>query len=110
MMYKNLNLIIILSLLFLLNKLVSGQRFIPGPRVGQAVVPIGDRTYYIGGIVKSVSSSSNFIYLDKTWVDLTTQGVNLPLKAWHAADIGGANQDLIFIVGGILEEQNIIYQ
>src|SRR5205814_399872 len=71
MMYKNLNLFVILSLLLLLvNKVVYGQNFIPGPRVGQASVLVGDRIYYIGG--PEVTPLSNFFYLefDKTWIDL----------------------------------------
>jgi hypothetical protein len=105
-MYKNL----ILNLLFL-SKVIYGQNFIPEPRVGQAAVPIRDRIYYIGGGSLS-NGSSNFFYLEsnKAWVDLTTQGVNLPPKVFHTADVGGTNQDLIFIVGGQLEEQNLVYQ
>jgi hypothetical protein len=105
-MYKNLNLFFILILL--INKLVCGQNFIPEPQIGQVAVPVANKIYYTGGIV----SKSNMIYLDldKGWVDLTSQGVYLPPKAGHAADIGGANQDLIFMIGGYLEEQNVVYQ
>jgi hypothetical protein len=114
MVYKNLNLIIILSLLFLsVNKLVYGQSFIPGPRFGQAAVYIEDRIYYVGGFEEeTVPKKSNFFYLEmeEGWVDLTSQGVNLPTKSGHIADIGGTNQDLIFIVGGFVENQNMVYQ
>jgi hypothetical protein len=34
--------------------------------------------------------------------------VNLPLAAWHVADIGCVNQDLIFIIGSQLSEQDIV--
>src|SRR5687767_3220314 len=95
--YKNLNLIIIL--IIFVNKLVYGQNFIPGPRVGQAAVLVRDRVYYTGGVELPPYSNSNFFYLGKTWVDLTSQ-VNLPTKRFHAAGIGGTNQDLIFMIGG----------
>src|SRR3954452_3810544 len=111
-MYKNLNLFVLLSLLIILvNKVVHGQTFIPGSRLGQASVLLGDKLYYIGGL--EVTPQSNFIYIggpERIWVDLPSQGVNLPLKAGHIADIGGANQDLIFIIGGVLETQNTVYQ
>src|SRR4051795_11566652 len=106
----NLNLFIIL--IILVNKVVYGQNFnfIPGPRTLQAAVHVGDKIYYIGGQEFAPFSHSNFFYLetDKTWVDLASQGVNLPLTAvGHTADIGGINQDLIFIIGG---EQNTVHQ
>jgi hypothetical protein len=103
-MYKILNLFIILILL--INKLVHGQNFIPGPQYGQAAVSVEDRIYYIGG---ETVAKSNLFYLEigKAWVDL---GVNLPNKAFHAADIGGTNQDLIFTVGGtISEDQSMMF-
>src|SRR5688572_5644092 len=105
MLYKNLNLSIILSLLFLLvNKVVYGQNFLPGPRVRQAAVLVGDKIYYIGGIEEPPLSNSNFFYLGKAWVDLASQGVDLPSKAGHTVDIGGVNQDLIFIIGDLDEQ------
>src|SRR3954451_7779838 len=107
MVHKNLNLFIIL--IILVNKVVYGQNFIPGPRLGQAAVLIKDKIYYTGGGKTDTAPVpfGNFFYLetDKTWVDLS-QEVNLPLIAAHAADIGGVNQDLIFIIGGLLGEQN----
>src|SRR5688572_8517363 len=109
MVYKNLNLFIIL--IILVNKVVYGQNFIPGPRTGQAAVLVGDKIYYTGGY--EFIPLSNFFYLElemNTWIDLTNQGVNLPLIAGHAADIGGINQDLIFMIGGVYGEQNIVYQ
>ena len=56
----------------------------------QAAASIKNKIYYIGG----TTDQSNFLYLemDKGWVDLTSQGVNLPLKAGHIADIGRRHQ------------------
>jgi N-acetylneuraminic acid mutarotase len=110
MMYKNLYLFV---LFLLVNRVVYGQNFLPGPRVGQQAVLVGDKLYYTGGLESPPLSNSNFFYLDgqaRVWVELKSKGVNMPTKATHMADIGGANQDLIFIFGGILEEQNTVYQ
>jgi hypothetical protein len=113
-MYKNL----ILSLLILsVIKVIYGQNFIPGPRIGQLAVSIGDRIYYIGGMGYNRftnSNSSNFFYSEANkWVDLTSQGVNLPIFVGNIANIGGANQDLIFIIGDVgsgNKEQYEIFQ
>src|ERR1043166_3187230 len=110
-MYKNINLFIVLILL--VDKMVYGQNFIPGPRTGQAAVLIGNRIYYTGGEEFAPLSKSKFFYyeLDKMWVDLTSQVVDFPLiKSFHAADIGGVNQDLIFMIGGVREEQSVVHQ
>jgi hypothetical protein len=102
-MHKNL----ILSLLFLsVIKVIYGQNFIPGPRIGQEAVSIGDKIYYIGGrgyIKFKNSTFSNFFYsVANKWVDLTSQGVNLPIIVSNViANIGGENQDLIFIMGDV---------
>jgi N-acetylneuraminic acid mutarotase len=106
-MYKGLNLLIILILL--VNKVIYGQNFTPGPREEQTAVLVEDKIYYIGGIELAPFSNSNFFYLeiDKAWVDLTS----FPLNRYYAAGIGGVNQDLIFIIGsggGGLEEQNVL--
>src|ERR1051326_255048 len=101
-MYKNINLFIVLILW--LDKVVYGQNFTPGPRAGQAAVLIGNRIYYTGRNEFAPLSNSKFFYyeLNKMWVDLTSQVVDFPLiKTFHAADIGGANQDLIFMIGGV---------
>jgi hypothetical protein len=113
---KNLNhklILIIFSQLFLLtNRVVYGQ-FIPGPRVGHTAVLVRDKIYYIGGydFNASIPETSDFFYIDtEAWVDLKSQGINLPLKVEHTANIGGVNQDLIFIIGGLLMDKNLVYQ
>ena len=97
MSYKNLNLLFII-LILLVNKAVNGQKFIPGPRVGQTANIVGGKIYYIGGYRIGIGlTASEFFYLDRanfTWVDLKSLGANFPLTSWHTSDIGGANQDL----------------
>src|SRR3954451_15709803 len=110
-MCKNLNLFIILILL--VNEVVYGQDFIPGPRFAHATALVEDKIYYIGGYEYESLYSSKFLYLEfkKQWVDLTSQVVNFPPdKFFHTADIGGVNLDLIFIIGGRSEEQNKVHQ
>jgi hypothetical protein len=109
-MYKNLNLFIIL-ILFVNHVLVYGQNFRPGPRVGQAAVLVGDRIYYTGGGELTPLSRLFYLEIGKQWVDLSSQVANFPIfKAWHAADVGGANQDLIFMIGGRNLELNEVHQ
>ncbi|RIA90350.1 hypothetical protein C1645_823485 [Glomus cerebriforme] len=89
-----------------MNIVVYGAHFIPRPRVGQAAVLVEDKIYYIGGINSNESESgpSDFFYLssmDLFWIDLQSQGVNIPYTAWHTANIGGINEDYIFIIGGV---------
>jgi hypothetical protein len=111
-MYKNLKLFIIL-ILFVNNVLiVYGQKFMPGPRVGQAAVLVGkDKIYYSGGYEFTPISSLFYLEFRKQWVDLSSQVANLYLlKSWHAADVGGANQDLIFMIGGRDVELNEVLQ
>src|SRR6185437_8234441 len=124
MAYKYLNhylIFIILSQLFLLvNRVVNvnGQS-IPGPRVGQKAVLVGKKLYIMGGrnVNKGPDPTSDFFYYDfedglnnANFVDLKSQGVNLPYRVWHTANIGGAN-DSIFIIGGSgYDKTNLVYQ
>ncbi|RIA95405.1 hypothetical protein C1645_734027 [Glomus cerebriforme] len=87
---------------------VHGQtgQYIPASRVGQTSVSSGDKIYYIGGVYISAGGP------EKTWVDLKGQGVKIPLLAWHTANTGGINQDLIFIIGGdrLFNDNILVYQ
>ncbi|RIA95404.1 hypothetical protein C1645_734026 [Glomus cerebriforme] len=86
--------------------------------MGQAAVLSGGKIYYIGGIYLQGGidlTASDFFYLggpEKTWVDLKGQGVKIPLLASHTANIGGVNQDLIFIIGGLqlIPNDVLVYQ
>src|SRR5581483_6522541 len=108
MVYKNLNLLTILSLLiFSVNRIIYGQQFTPGPRTAQAAILVGDKIYYIGGNnYESVGANteSDFFYIggpDRIWVDLESQGVQLPSLIWHTLGVGGAGLiNSIFIIGG----------
>jgi N-acetylneuraminic acid mutarotase len=113
MMNKNYLIFIILSqLILLMNKVinVNGQ-FIPGPRVGHKAVLVGKKLYFIGGFNfnKAVEPLSDLFYYDfeaglsdTKLVDLRSQqGIELPYVIWHTANIGGADQDSIFIIGGL---------
>ncbi|RGB30666.1 hypothetical protein C1646_793291 [Rhizophagus diaphanus] len=89
---------------------INGQ-FIPGTRVGHDAVFIGKKLYFIGGrnYNKAKELISDFFYYDleaglsdAKLVDLRSQkGINLPYMFWHTANIGGANQDSIFMIGGV---------
>ncbi|CAB4495217.1 unnamed protein product [Rhizophagus irregularis] len=123
MLYRNLNhymILIILNQLFNII-IVYGQKFIPEPKIGVEAVLIEDKIYYIGGANPSKTRSeenpeSDIFYLDVnpddiksflTWVDLK---VKLPYTNGHTADVGGINQDSIFIIGGIhYDETNTNY-
>ncbi|PKB92725.1 hypothetical protein RhiirA5_443628 [Rhizophagus irregularis] len=56
--------------------------------------------------------SDIFYYNGIAWVDLNNQvsgqGADMPPKLGHTANIGGRNQDLIFIIGG--SEFSKVYQ
>jgi N-acetylneuraminic acid mutarotase len=122
MLYKNLNHYLIFIILYqLFSIMVYGQKFIPEPRIGTPAVLIENKIYYIGGDNPSKSKSeedpeSVIFYHDVnpddkvnflTWVDLK---VKLPYTNGHAADVGGINQDSIFIIGGThLDETNPNY-
>ncbi|PKC16601.1 galactose oxidase [Rhizophagus irregularis] len=89
---------------------INGQ-FIPGTRTGHDAVLIGKKLYFIGGhnYNKETELISDFFYYDleaglsdAKLVDLRSQkGINLPYMIWHTANIGGANQDSIFMIGGV---------
>ncbi|RIA80026.1 hypothetical protein C1645_839420 [Glomus cerebriforme] len=105
---------------------VYGQDYIPEPLIGSAAVYDEYKIYYIGGVdfnkdySKDLSPKSEFFYLNCNpnskdtfikWTDLKSQGVNFPLSLFHIADIGGVNQDSIFIVGGVrVKNANDIYR
>ncbi|EXX60712.1 uncharacterized protein OCT59_010274 [Rhizophagus irregularis] len=123
MLYRNLNhymILIILNQLFNII-IVYGQKFIPEPKIGAEAVLIEDKIYYIGGANPSKPLSkqnpeSDIFYLDLntdndenflTWADLK---VKSPFTYGHTADVGGINQDSIFIIGGIhYDETNTNY-
>ncbi|RIA79221.1 hypothetical protein C1645_841232 [Glomus cerebriforme] len=101
-----------------MNTVVYGQNYIPEPLIGNAAVFVESelKIYYIGGINFNYDSNdleflkSDFFYFNcdphsketfAKWTDLKSQGVNFPLSVFHIADIGGVNQDSIFIVGGV---------
>ncbi|RIA84955.1 hypothetical protein C1645_741948 [Glomus cerebriforme] len=125
MMYKNYNHHLIFIILCQLLNVVFGQQFNPGPLFGHAAVYVEPRNniYYIGGYNYNnppedsniSNTSSEFFYLDlqinsanfSKFIDLKSQGVNLPLSVHHNAEVGGVNQDSIFIIEGlILDEIN----
>jgi hypothetical protein len=103
------HLIFVIILLCILN--VYGK-FVPEARLGHSAVYINSkrRIYYIGGY-KSIQTKpgplSAFFYLNVNtsgnnlfeFTDLTSQ-VNLPATIHHVSELGGVNQDLIFILGG----------
>ncbi|PKY55046.1 galactose oxidase [Rhizophagus irregularis] len=108
-------LFIILScqLFLLVNRFVYGQ-FIPGLRLGHTANTVGNKIYFIGGynFAKSIPTSEIF-YLNKetdTWEEIKSQGIKLPFKVEHTANIGGINQDIIFIMGGLIGDTNLLYQ
>ena len=90
-------------ILIILSFLVNGQQFMPVPRRGHTATILGSKIYYIGGYHENITALSDFFYLDEkfTWVDLKSQGAKFPLTLLHTSDIGGANQDSIFIIGGL---------
>src|SRR5690348_6296188 len=99
-------------ILIILSFLVNGQQFMPGPRVGHTATLLGNKIYYVGGYIGNDITTADFFYLDEksTWVDLNSQG-KFPQIDGHTSDIGGANQDSIFIIGGFqLETTNLVYR
>ncbi|CAB5393951.1 unnamed protein product [Rhizophagus irregularis] len=117
--YKILNhhlMLILLIQLFLWATIINGQ-FIPGPRSGHTATLIGDKIYFIGGYNFSISpKESDVFYYDGkqlVWVEVNNnrvngQGADMPLKFGHTANVGGRNQDLIFIIGG--DQFSTVYQ
>ncbi|PKK68092.1 galactose oxidase [Rhizophagus irregularis] len=114
--YKNLKhhlMLILLIQLFLWVTFVNGQ-FIPGPRVGHTATLIGDKIYFIGGYNFTTPKESDIFYYNGiAWVELNNQvsgqGADMPPKLGHTANVGGRNQDLIFIIGGD-DEFSKVYQ
>ncbi|RIB29120.1 hypothetical protein C2G38_1250539 [Gigaspora rosea] len=102
-------------LTFLLNFTFTFAAFIPNGRSFHSSVLIDNKLYFIGGykqINNSYSPITNeLFYLDVSkpftitdndsipWVDLTYTGG--PLKQYATACVGGKNNDMIFIFGGI---------
>jgi N-acetylneuraminic acid mutarotase len=89
--------------------LVYGQKYKPEPRIGHTAVFIKNelKIYYIGGDNPENSEQnpeSDIFYLNVTdpssWVNLKSQGIKLPHTSFHTANIGGVNQDSIYIIGG----------
>ncbi|CAB4415151.1 unnamed protein product [Rhizophagus irregularis] len=113
--YKILNhhlMLILLIQLFLWVTIINGQ-FIPGPRLGHTATLIGDKIYFIGGYNFTTPKESDIFYYNGiAWVDLNNQvsgqGADMPPKLGHTANVGGRNQDLIFIIGG--DEFSKVYQ
>ncbi|POG78481.1 hypothetical protein GLOIN_2v1836886 [Rhizophagus irregularis DAOM 181602=DAOM 197198] len=113
---KNLKhhlMLILLIQLFLWVTFVNGQ-FIPGPRKGHTATLIGDKIYFIGGYnFTNPKESDIFYYNGIAWVELNNQvsgqGADMPPKLGHTANVGGRNQDLIFIIGGD-DEFSKVYQ
>src|SRR4051794_23499780 len=112
MPYKNLNKFLIFIISLLVNRVVNGQ-FIPGPRADHTATLLEGKIYFIGGRSRNSGITSDFFYLDidkNSWVDLNSQGVKFPYTGGHTSDIGGTNQDSIFIIGGAqLETTNLVY-
>ncbi|GES78856.1 hypothetical protein GLOIN_2v1878605 [Rhizophagus clarus] len=104
--------------------MVYGQKFIPEPHVFHAAVLIDYKIYFIGGNDPNKTDSEQnpegeifYFNIDPndnenlfSWVNIQSQGVKLPHTFSHAADIGGVNQDSIFIIGGAhLDEKDTNY-
>ncbi|CAB4415156.1 unnamed protein product [Rhizophagus irregularis] len=114
--YKILNhhlMLILLIQLLLWVTIINGQ-FMPGPRSGHTVNMVLGKIYVIGGYNFSISlpQTSDVFYLSGDpliWTDLNSQGANIPFKFGHTANVGGPNQDLIFIIGGG-PSMNSVYQ
>ncbi|GBC05063.1 hypothetical protein RclHR1_00600026 [Rhizophagus clarus] len=105
---------------------VYGQ-FVPETRVGHTTVYVDSqkRIYYIGGFNYNKSAPtepdpiSDFFFLNVNGSDMNfltftnlSSEVNLPLTVWHQSELGGVNQDSIFILGGVHwsdAETNYVY-
>ncbi|CAB4495226.1 galactose oxidase [Rhizophagus irregularis] len=104
---------------------VYGQ-FVPDTRTGHSAVfsESEKKVYYIGGYNSNKSEPtepnpiSDFFYLSIgnddffEFTDLTSQA-KLPLTVFHVSELGGANQDSIFILEGAhwnAEETNYVYR
>ncbi|GBC04956.1 hypothetical protein RclHR1_05970013 [Rhizophagus clarus] len=113
MLHRNLkHYLILIILIQSFSVIVYGQNFIPEPRVGITSVFVDNKIYYMGGANPTKAPSeqdpeSDIFYLnvnpdDKenflSWVDLK---VKLTQLNGHAANVGGINQDSIFVIGGV---------
>ncbi|GBC30257.2 hypothetical protein GLOIN_2v1768952 [Rhizophagus irregularis DAOM 181602=DAOM 197198] len=122
MLYRKLihySIFIILSQLFNII-IVYGQEYIPGSRIKHTAVFVKPelKIYYIGGNNPDnlkQNPESDIFYLDiinttknffSSWVNLKSQGVKLPHTFSHTANIGGANQDSVYIIGGAHWNEN----
>ncbi|CAB4415148.1 unnamed protein product [Rhizophagus irregularis] len=113
----HLMLVLLIQLFLLIPLFVNGQ-FIPGPRSGHTATLIGDKIYFIGGSNFSNTNQeaeSDVFYYDGNklaWVEVNSQvngqDADIPPKHGHTANVGGRNQDLIFIIGG--DRFSIVYQ
>ncbi|CAG8598691.1 uncharacterized protein OCT59_010273 [Rhizophagus irregularis] len=102
----------------LFNIIVYGQKFVPESRMLHIAVLIDNKIYYIGGDNPNKTKQnpeSDIFYLDVnsdtesffTWVDLK---VRLSQTSSHTANVGGVNQDSIYIIGGAhSDEKNTNY-
>ncbi|RGB34102.1 hypothetical protein C1646_815607 [Rhizophagus diaphanus] len=107
-----LMLVLLIQLFLLITLFVNGQ-FIPGPRTGHTATLIGNKIYFTGGYNFTTPKESDIFYYNGiAWVDLNNQvsgqGADMPPKLGHTANVGGRNQDLIFIIGG--DEFSKVYQ
>ncbi|GBC10580.1 hypothetical protein RclHR1_09740005 [Rhizophagus clarus] len=105
---------ILLIQFFLWVTVINGQ-FIPGPRSGHTANFVNDKVYFIGGYNFSIAPLTSDIFYyggsgnQVTWVDLNgLVGVDIPFKFGHVAAVGGPNQDLLFVIGGL--NTNLVYQ
>ncbi|CAB4478099.1 galactose oxidase [Rhizophagus irregularis] len=108
----HLMLVLLIQLFLLITLFVNGQ-FIPGPRSGHTATLIGNKIYFIGGYNFTTPKESDIFYYNGiAWVELNNQvsgqGADMPPKLGHTANVGGRNQDLIFIIGG--DEFSKVYQ
>src|SRR4051812_33963944 len=84
--------------------------YTPPPRFAQTSALIGNKIYYMGGIVPLPEPIiSDFFYLDTSvlnstvsttlpWTELT--GLDNLFTSWGTAVAGGANKDLFVLFGG----------
>ncbi|RGB29340.1 hypothetical protein C1646_818583 [Rhizophagus diaphanus] len=97
--------------------IVYGQEYIPEPRIKHTAVFVKPelKIYYIGGnnpdnLEQNPESDIFYLGINNTiknlWVDLKSQGVKLPHTFSHTANIGGVNQDSIYIIGGAHWDEN----
>ncbi|RIB14724.1 hypothetical protein C2G38_1633450 [Gigaspora rosea] len=105
---------------FLLSFTFTFAAFIPNGRYLHSSVLIDNKLYFSGGLLSNSSSNitNEFFYLDVSkpftttdnvsmpWIDLTYTGG--PQKYSATACIGGKNNDMIFIFGGLEPLQSFV--